>query len=145
MTTRFLTITMMLIGVLHAAGFAMPHAGAESCDTMCDSHTQPVLKQESSCCVLGESIKAPQSDHCPMSNGPCRCSARPVNDQEHQEPLPLPSRDRDTLQMVRAPPIGMQIIDFVLPKRLNAVAVIDQVSSKFTHNQLQAILGVWRR
>ena len=75
---RILTITVLLLGMLHAAGFSHPGLFGASCEDMCESHTPRVEVTETSCCVLGDSTQSTQDDYCPMSDGPCVCGVRPV-------------------------------------------------------------------
>ncbi len=57
----------------------------------------------------------------------------------------MPSRDRDSLQMVRGPPASIQIIITELPTRLISIARKGSIRAGFSHNQTQALLGVWQR
>ena len=82
---------------------------------------------------------------CKLSNGPCTCGIKPNDDRSPNEPLPLPSRDRDSLQMVRGPPASIRIIITQLPTRLISIARTGSIRARFSHNQAQALLGVWQR
>jgi hypothetical protein len=144
--TRWITLILFSIGVLHASGISLPRGMGDDCATMCASHTKPQVEVVSSCCPLGDALTQSQSDdYCPMSGGPCTCGVSPDQDHQPTEPMPMPQRDRDTLQMVRAPPVGIHVIELRTPQRLTAVGMIDAIRSGFTHNQLQALLGIWRR
>ena len=57
----------------------------------------------------------------------------------------MPQRDRDSLQMLRAPPMAVEVIESSTTKQPLRAALIDEIWSGLTHNQLQALLGVWRR
>lgn len=96
--------------------------------------------REVSCCGTG-TVRT----YCAMSNGPCTCGIKPIDDRSPNEPLPLPSRDRDSLQMVRGPPASIQIIITELPTRLISIARTGSIRAGFSHNQAQALLGVWQR
>jgi hypothetical protein len=144
--TRWLTTILFSLGVLHAAGISLPDGTSGACAVLCASHAPPAIEPETSCCALGDAITQPRGDdYCPMSDGPCVCGVRPVDDHLPGEPMPLPQRDRDTLQMVRAPPAPIELVEVITPQRLYAVATAETVRSGFTHNQTQAFLGVWRR
>jgi hypothetical protein len=80
-----------------------------------------------------------------MSNGPCTCGIKPIENRLPYEPLPLPSRDRDTMQMVRGPPSTIQVITTELPTRLISIARTGSIRAGFSHNQAQALLGVWQQ
>ena len=95
---------------------------------------------EVSCCGT-ETV----STYCAMSNGPCTCGVKPIQDHSPDEPLPLPSRDRDSMQMVRGPPTSIQFITTELPTRLISIARTGSIRAGFSHNQAQALLGVWQR
>lgn len=146
---RLLTLILFSLGVLHASGLSLPRGMMMSadCTTLCASHAMPEAQPEPSCCPLGNAVaqNTKDSDYCPMSNGPCVCGVRPAEDREPTDPMPMPSRDRDTLQMVRVSPVAIQTITIDLPKCLIAVALSDGIHSGFTHNQIQAFLGIWRR
>jgi len=96
--------------------------------------------REISCCGT-ETVRT----YCEMSNGPCTCGISPVENPTPHEPLPLPSRDRDSLQMTRAPPANIQLITAELPTRLISIARTGSIRAGLSHNQAQALLGVWRR
>lgn len=144
--TRWLTLILFSLGVLHASGINLPRVMGEDCAVVCGSHWTPEIEVVSSCCPLGDQIPQTQSDdYCPMSGGSCACGITPDDDHRPDGPMPLPQRDRDSLQMVRGPPVSIQIITIDLPKRLIALARTGSIRSGFSHNQAQAFLGVWRR
>ena len=82
---------------------------------------------------------------CAMSNGPCTCGLSPIEIPSPNEPLPLPSRDRDSTLMVRGPPTTIQNITTEIPQRLISVARAGSICAGLSHNQVQALLGVWQR
>ncbi|MCR9075568.1 MAG: hypothetical protein NXI07_05965 [bacterium] len=144
--TRWLTLILFSIGVLHASRIALPGGTGQDCATSCASHTVPEIEQDPSCCPLGDAkMQAPSGEYCAMSNGPCTCGMKPIDDRSPNEPLPLPSRDRDSLQMVRGPPASIRIIITELPTRLISIARTGSIRAGFSHNQAQALLGVWQR
>lgn len=148
--TRWLTLILFSLGVLHAAGISQPTGAGDDCAILCATHKpthEPAQAQPApSCCPLGVAMaQAPADDYCPMSNGPCVCGITPDDAPAPSEPMPMPSRDRDTLQMTRAPPAPLVIIATDLPTPLNAIARTGSIRAPFSHNQAQALLGVWRR
>ena len=143
--TRLLTITVILLGVLHAAGFSIPQGVDGECEDTCGSHMPQVVKVEPSCCPLSEDTGPNQDEYCPMSEGPCVCGLRPADDHRPSDPVPMPQRDRDTLQMPRAPPLIVRGHQLDTPNRLTGITSAEAIRSGFTHNQTQAFLGVWRR
>ncbi|MBO6739199.1 MAG: hypothetical protein JJ916_05000 [Phycisphaerales bacterium] len=80
-----------------------------------------------------------------MSNGPCTCGITPDDAPAPAEPMPMPSRDRDSMPMTRAPPASIQLITTELPTRLLSIARMGSIRAGFSHNQAQALLGVWQR
>lgn len=138
--TRLLIIAAFLLGVLYASGFSLPLGASQApcADTCGAMHADPV--QAAGCCPLNVA-----DDYCPMSGGPCVCGLAPSPDQPRHDPVPMPQRERDTVQMVRAPPPVGRPVGFVLTSpHLGALTQHDYLAG-FTHNQTQAILGVWRR
>ena len=59
---------------------------------------------------------------CKMSNGPCTCGIKPIDDRSPNE-----------------------IIITELPTRLISIARKGSIRAGFSHNQTQALLGVWQR
>lgn len=144
--TRWLTLILFSLGVLHATGISLPERAGHDCATICAAHELSQIQPEPSCCPLGDGMtQAPTNDYCPMSNGPCACGLSPNDAPSPTEPMPMPSRDRDTLQMTRAPPASLIIITTDLPTRLTTIARTGSIRAGFSHNQAQALLGVWRR
>lgn len=158
--TRWIALILFSLGVLHASGIALPSSTGDSCATLCGSHDTPQqVIVPPSCCpsqsteaqdIETQSIKAldedsQSNDYCPMSSGPCTCGLNPANDHTPDEPMPAPQRERQTLQMVRGPPLTIHLITTDTPKRLIPVALTGSIRSGYSHNQAQAFLGVWRR
>lgn len=79
-----------------------------------------------------------------MSNGPCECVAAPASNPEPMPDVPMPRSERDTLTAL---PQG--------PPRATPVLGPDQTSLSIagrsrprtagkTHNEIRALLGIWR-
>tara|TARA_E500000318_G_scaffold112063_3_gene133891 strand:+ start:36244 stop:36690 length:447 start_codon:yes stop_codon:yes gene_type:complete len=147
--TRWYTLILFTFGVMYASGISLPLGMGNDCASVCGSHSAPEVEPVSSCCPLGDTIAQSQQDqsdeYCPMSGGPCECGINPADDRRPHEPMPLPQRDRDSLQMVRGPPASIQIILTELPTRLISIARTGSIRAGFSHNQAQALLGVWQR
>ncbi len=156
--TRWITLILFSVGVIHASGIVLPSSMGDNCATLCGSHTTPQIAPqvvpEPSCCPSGSEDIRPQVDisekdqsdaYCPMSNGPCTCGLNPVNDHTPDEPMPAPQRDRETLQMVRGPSRIIQLINIETLELSMPVAQTGTILWGFSHNQVQAFLGVWRR
>lgn len=142
--TRWFTLILFSLGVLHASGIALQSSMGDDCATLCGSHEPPQVIAPPSCCPL-DSTESQSDDYCPMSNGPCTCGISSNNEHAPDEPMPAPQRERQTLQMMRGPPLTIQLITTDTPKRLIPVALTGSIRSGFSHNQAQAFLGVWRR
>jgi hypothetical protein len=144
--TRWLTLILFSFGVLHAAGISLPREAGHDCATLCGSHEPVQAKPVSSCCPLSDAMaQAPAHDYCPVSNGPCTCGITPDDAPAPAEPMPIPSRDRDSLPMTRATPASIQLITAELPTRLLSIARTGSIRAGFSHNQTQALLGIWQR
>ncbi len=141
---RILAILVLIASGLPRLGTGLvagqDHCGESSCH-------MPVV--EMSCC--GEPIPAADSDFgcgsdafCPMSDGPCRCSISPTPAPERLPDAPLPRTDRDSVTGLPNGP--SQITPVIEPDdtaRSMASLVIGLREGK-THNEVQALLGVWQ-
>ena len=138
---RTLAILIMLVSTLPGAGIGLGmglglNGGADPCgDSACH---EPVVVV--SCC--GEQIV--DEAYCPMSEGPCRCVVSPAPAPERSPEAPLPRPDRDTLTWLpNAPP--RMITEFTAePKARIAGSQTAALTAGRRHNEIQAILGVWR-
>lgn len=141
--TRWITLILFSLGVLHASGISLP-SGMSDCATLCGSHERVAQPPVSSCCPLGDT-QTQDDDYCPMSGGPCTCGLSPSDDTTPQEPMPAPQRDRDSLQMDRAPPISLRTIPLDIARIPLRSLRVGALHALVSHNQLQAILGIWIR
>jgi len=150
---RWFTLILFSLGMLHASGISLPSSTGDDCATLCGSHQIPQVIAPASCCPSENTeTQSTQTqsddqndDYCPMSNGPCTCGLSPANEHAPDEPMPAPQRERQTLQMMRGPPLAFELITTNPPKRLIPVALTGSIRAGFSHNQSQALLGVWRR
>lgn len=92
-------------------------------------------------CCDSEAIAA---DFCPMSSGPCQCNIAPLPDPQPAPDAPLPKTDRDSMTAVPASPIRVES-EIDLHQR-SPVAAAHPLSllAGLTHNEIQALLGIWR-
>jgi len=141
---RILAILVLIASGLPRLGMGFA-AGQDRCgETSC--HVPPV---EVNCC--GEPIHPTDSDFgcgsdafCPMSEGPCQCGISPTPAPERRPDAPLPRTDRDSVTgLPNGPPKITPVIepDGTMPSM--ASLVVGLRASK-THNEVQALLGVWQ-
>jgi hypothetical protein len=146
MTGRITLVILIMLGALHASGFSLPTVARDDCAAICGSHSKQIVDPEPSCCPLGEAAdRQLTSDYCPMSDGPCVCGLDSNQERQPIEPVPLPQRDRELQQMVRGPPELVEVTRATLLPHLVSLARKGSIRMGYSHNQTQAILGVWRR
>ncbi len=94
---------------------------------------------ETSCC--GESSGV---EFCPMSEGPCQCGISPVPAPERLPDAPLPRTERDSVTgLPNGPPTITPVIEPDDATPSMASLVVGLRAGK-THNEVQALLGVWQ-
>lgn len=83
-------------------------------------------------------------DFCPMSGGPCQCGVAPLPDRQPAPDAPLPKTDRDSVTAVPAPPIRVEFE--IVSQRNSSGWSLSPLSllARLTHNEIQALLGIWR-
>ena len=84
-----------------------------------------------------------ESHDCSMRGGACRCSA-PVRDPQPTPDAPLPKPVRDSITALPDAQTGVVSIpepEAESPRRSTGSL---KALSGFTHNEIQALLGVWR-
>tara|TARA_R110000782_G_scaffold57258_3_gene119541 strand:+ start:20445 stop:20891 length:447 start_codon:yes stop_codon:yes gene_type:complete len=141
---RVLAITILIAAGLPRLGVGLV-AGQDHCgDTICH---EPVI--DMGCC--GDSLPDECSDldcgseaFCPVSEGPCKCgiSETPAPDRLPDAPLPRTDRDSPT-GLPNGPPKITPVIepDDSTPSMVSLVAGL---RTGKTHNEVQALLGVWQ-
>lgn len=79
-----------------------------------------------------------------MSDGPCECGVSPVQDPQPVPHAPSPKTDRESLTAVRASPITVETLleTEAIPLRSPPDAL--SLLSGLTHNEIQALLCIWR-
>lgn len=132
---RLMTILILLTAGLPRLGVGFA-GGQDACgESACH---QPVVQM--SCCGSD-----PGDDgFCPMSNGPCECTAAPAPDPEPKPEAPLPRSDRDSVTGVpNGPPQVVPVVDPDSDSPTIASLVLALTAGK-SHNEIQALLGIWR-
>lgn len=116
------------LGAASAGGWGL--GGASACH-------EPVV--EMSCC----SSSTADNRFCPMSNGPCECIEAPAPSPERRPDAPLPRSDRDSITgLPNGPPQVAPVVEPADTVACMASLVVGSPSK--THNEIQALLGVWR-
>lgn len=141
---RILAILVLVASGLPRLGMSFA-AGQSHCgETACHG-----LAIEVHCC--GEPIPAVESDSCcgsdafcTMSGGPCQCGVSPTQAPERLPDAPLPRTDRDSVTgLPNGPPKITPVIEPEIATPSVASLVIGLRVGK-THNEVQALLGVWQ-
>ncbi len=134
---RFLAILTILSAGFPGLGLRSVggHAGENGC-----GHSgcgQVII--ETTCC--GEPT---EREYCPMSGGPCRCAQAPTHDSQPQPEAPRPRSDRDSLvARISAPPRVVWVTQPEGERSSNTGDAHGLLAGR-THNEIQALLGVWR-
>lgn len=133
--TRVLAILILVAAGLPRLGVGLAggqdHCGEFACH-------QPVVQVN---CCDSELV---EEAYCPMSKGPCECVAAPAPNTDPKPEAPLPRSDRDTVTgMPNGPPQVMPVAepDTDAPKVASQVLALTAGKS---HNEIQALLGIWR-
>lgn len=142
-------IRILAILVLVASGLPRLGTGFAAGQDHCGETACHVPVAEVSCC--GESISAADSDFgcgsdafCPASEGPCQCGISPTPAPERLPDAPLPRTDRDLVTgLPNGPPKITPVIepDDTTP---SMASLVIGVRAGKTHNEVQALLGVWQ-
>lgn len=126
------------LGMGFAAG--QDHCGETSChmsSVEVSCYGEPIPAADSDFCCGGDAF-------CPMSGGPCRCGVSPTPAPERLPDAPLPRTDRDSVMgLPNGPPKITPVIEPEIATPSVASLVIGLRAGK-THNEVQAILGVWQ-
>lgn len=79
-----------------------------------------------------------------MSGGPCQCGVSPLPDQQPTPHTPLPRTDRESVTAVPRQPI--QFVPEADAERGSPTCPAGHQSllAGLTHNEIQALLGIWR-
>lgn len=141
---RILAIAILIAAGLPRLGVGLV-VGKDHCgDTMCH---MPVV--ETSCC--GEPIPIDESDpgcgsdtFCSMSDGPCRCGISPTPDPEPLPDAPLPRTDRDSVTGLPTDSPKINTLNEPDDSTPSMASLVESFLAGKTHNEIQALLGIWR-
>lgn len=113
--------------------------GGQSHHSSCDDAGCHRVTARTTCC--GETI---EDAYCPMSRGECRCAVAPAPSDQPQPPVPMPRPDRDSL--IAIPHAPTTIVLFADDESLASEGLAQSLGllAGLTHNEIQALLGVWR-
>jgi hypothetical protein len=132
---RLFTILILVTAGLPRFGVGSASGLDQSGDFVCHQAAATMA-----CC----STDSAANGFCPMSNGPCECVAPPAPDPRPKPEAPLPRSDRDT---VTGMPNGAPRVTPVDEPRSAGPGVSSLVlglNAGRSHNEIQALLGVWR-
>lgn len=139
---RILTILILLLAGLPRVDIGMlgSSVGRDCTEMVCQ---QPVIAP-SGCC--DEPVPVVNMDeYCPMSGGPCRCGVAPDDDRT---PTPKAPFQRSDTQIT----LGLSDLSAEVPSWNTsadiehgiATDLVDGLASLRTHNETQALLGIWQ-
>jgi hypothetical protein len=135
MPFRFLLILAIAwqpLALWGAAGHAAP---AEVCTaTSCCTTVERV-----SCC--GERIV---EQICGKSGGACHCASAPTDTPDPRPEAPQPRTERETLVAVPSPPVHSVVYTDADGNLRPPFAAGESRLAGKTHNEIQALLGIWR-
>lgn len=135
--TRLLAI--LLLALPGIAGLGVGGDGKQSNGHSCGHSGCQEVVVNVSCCgeVTEEQI-------CPTSGGPCECSVSPIPDRKPRPDAPLPRSDRESLTAVTAAPPDVVSMTEPEPESSRDSVLSFSLLSGLSHNEIQALLGVWR-
>ncbi|MBL4808730.1 MAG: hypothetical protein JKY43_01565 [Phycisphaerales bacterium] len=146
--TRLLTILILLLAGLPQVGIGMTgmtgmfgaSAGHDCADMVCQ---QPVIAP-TECCDESEPV-VDMDEYCSMSGGACRCGVAPADDRVPNPKAPLQRSDTQiTLGLSKA---LVELPRWNTPADAGQAVATDLVvglASLRTHNETQALLGIWQ-
>lgn len=135
MLVRFLLILALAWQPLTLWGTSAHTAAKAECTaTSCCTTVERV-----SCC--GERIV---EQVCGKSGGACHCASAPTDSPDPRPEAPQPRTERETLVAVPSPPVhGVAYTDADCAHQSLFAAGESRLAGK-THNEIQALLGIWR-
>lgn len=137
--SRLVTILAILFAAFPGVGVGLADGQAPDRNHDCGSSGCHEVIFESTCC--GELTEV---SVCPKSGGPCTCAAVPMPDRQPRPDAPLPRTDRDSITgLPSGSPQITAVIDEDIATHEMASLVVSPRSGK-THNEVQALLGIWR-
>lgn len=79
-----------------------------------------------------------------MSGGACTCAVSPGPDRQPIPNAPLPRSESDSLTAVPPSPSAVPWPSHPATEPVRSVPLSVGLFEGFTHNEVQAILGIWR-
>lgn len=143
---RILTILIFILAGLPRVGIDMIEASfGHDCSEMVCQHTE-IEPPMSECCDEPAPVLAVIDEYCSMSGGDCRCGVSPDNDHAPGPKAPLQRSDTQlTLGLSATGSVEVPSWAVASDYGLAGIAgLIDGLASLRTHNQTQALLGIWR-
>ncbi len=142
-------IRILAILFLVASGLPRLGTGFAAGQDRCGEMSCEMSAVEVNCC--DEPMPAADSDvgcgsdaFCPVSEGPCQCGISPTPARERLPDAPLPRTDRDSVTgLPNGPPKITPVIEPDDTTPSMASLVVGLRAGK-THNEVQALLGVWQ-
>lgn len=89
------------------------------------------------------SVPAEES-FCEMSGGPCSCDVAPGHRPKHMPEAPMPRTERESTTAVPIPSTRLVEYSVRVPELRRENAAWFGVNAGRTHNEIQALLGVWQ-
>lgn len=133
---------LRLLAILALIASGLPRIGGEvasdrsGCAEL--ACAQPAVESSGCCGSMSD------ADICPMSNGPCSCFAAPIPEPQPKPQTPQPRPDRESITgLPNGPPQIAVAVERDDAWPLMSPLVIALTADK-SHNELQAILGIWR-
>ena len=142
---RILTILILLFAGLPRVGTGMIGVIGSSAEHECAEMVcqQPVIAPTSCCDEQAPVID--MDEYCPMSGGPCQCGVAPDDDRTPNPKAPLQRSDSQiTLGLAKT---SVELPRWNTPAEAGRAVATDQVvglASLRTHNETQALLGIWQ-
>lgn len=135
---RLITILTLIFAAIPGLGVGLASGQALGPGHACSSSGCHEVVIETSCC--GESAEV---SVCPMSGGPCTCAAAPMPDRQPRPDAPLPRTDRDSITGLPNGPT--QITPVIEPDNATPTmaSLVASLRAGKTHNEVQALLGIW--
>ncbi len=141
---RLLAILVLVASGLPRLGVVLADSQDHDCESVC--HT-PVVK--AGCC--GHPIVEKTTDagcggsgFCVMSGGPCRCGVAPTTSPERRPDAPLPRTDRDSITALPDGPAQITPVSEPDDAAPSMASLAGGIHTGKTHNEVQALLGIWR-
>ncbi len=139
---RLLAILTLILAASPRLGVAAvePQSQQPPCETL--ACCEPVVVE--TCC--GQTIEVVPATHasCPITGGSCACMAQPTEDSQPAVPAPMPRVGSDLMLAANA----ARSREVVTTERVLAIrraeTTLAALRANRTHNEAQALLGIWQ-